>query len=604
MIDKIRNFCIIAHIDHGKSTLADRLLELTNTVPERLMHDQILDSMDLERERGITIRSKTIRMEYFYNSQKYILNLIDTPGHVDFTYEVIRVVNACEGAILVVDATQGVEAQTVSNAVIAKKAGLKILPVINKIDLQNANVEATQQQIKDFLKINTKPILVSAKLGYGIKELLIEIINSFPPPKVYEDLKCTTALVFDAFYDPYRFVVMYVKVISGEIKKNMYFKFFSSFDENKVYKIEEIGYIKLELTPTDKLISGEVGYIIAGIKDIHHVKIGDIITDINLSQQELEFLKNKIPEHKEAKPFVFAGIYPLSPKDYDHLKISLQKLHLTDYSLQFKPTSSKVLGAGFHCGFLGSLHLEIVKERLEREYKLDLIVTFPNVEYKIVLQNGEEKIVNTYSDFPDYFQIKKIYEPITKTTVITPLEYLSNVIETCKQFRAEVLNQDFIDERHVVVELEIPLSEIIVNFFDAIKSVSKGYASFDYQQIGFKEADLVKLEVLVNGELVDSFCYISHKDKAYSTALKILEKLKKTIPRHLFTIPLQVKCQGKIIAREDIPALKKDVLAKCYGGDVTRKRKLLEKQKEGKKRMKQIGSVEIPKETFIELMKL
>lgn len=603
MIEKIRNFCIIAHIDHGKSTLADRLLELTNTVPKRLMQEQILDSMDLERERGITIRSKTIRMEHFYNNEKYILNLVDTPGHVDFTYEVLRVVNACEGAILVVDATQGVEAQTVSNTAIAQKAGLKILPVINKIDLSNADVETTKQQIRDFLKIDEEPVMVSAKLGIGVDILLDKIIKTFPPPKVYNNINCTVALVFDAFYDPYRFVVMYVKVLSGEIRKNMEFKFFSS-NENKTYKVEEVGYIKLGLTASDKLSYGEVGYIISGIKDIHHVKIGDVIVDKQTAEKDLQILKDLVPKTKEAKPFVFAGIYPLSPKDYDHLKMSLQKLHLTDYSLQFKATSSKILGAGFHCGFLGSLHLEIVKERLEREYNLDIIVTFPNVEYKIILENNQEKLINTSSDFPEYHLIKKIYEPITKTTVITPLEYLSSVIETCKQFRGEVISQNFVDEKHVIVEFEIPLSEIIVNFFDAIKSVSKGYASFDYEQIGFKEADLVKLEVLVNNELVDSFCYITHKDKAYSTALKILEKLKKTIPRHLFTIPLQVRCQGKIIAREDIPALRKDVLAKCYGGDVTRKRKLLEKQKEGKKRMKQIGSVEIPKETFIELLKI
>lgn len=602
MIEKIRNFCIIAHIDHGKSTLADRLLELTNTVPKRLMQEQILDSMDLERERGITIRSKTIKMEHFYNGQKYILNLVDTPGHVDFTYEVMRVVNACEGAILVVDATQGVEAQTVSNTNIAQKAGLKILPVINKIDLPNADVETAKQQIKDFLKIEEEPMMVSAKLGIGVDVLLEKIINIFPQPRVY-NLNYTVALVFDAFYDPYRFVVMYVKVLSGEIRKNMEFRFYSS-DENKTYKVEEVGYIKLGLTATDKLSYGEIGYIISGIKDIHHVKIGDVIVEKQTTEQDLYNLKNLLPKNKETKPFVFAGIYPLSPKDYDHLKMSLQKLHLTDYSLQFKPTSSKILGAGFHCGFLGSLHLEIVKERLEREYNLDIIVTFPNVEYKIILNNNQEKIVNTSSDFPDYNLIKSIYEPITLTTIITPLEYLSNVIETCKQFRGEVISQNFVDEKHVIVEFEIPLSEIIVNFFDAIKSVSKGYASFDYEQIGFKEADLVKLEVLVNNELVDSFCYITHKDKAYPTALKILEKLKKTIPRHLFTIPLQVRCQGKIIAREDIPSLRKDVLAKCYGGDVTRKRKLLEKQKEGKKRMKQIGSVEIPKETFIELLKI
>lgn len=600
-MNNIRNFCIIAHIDHGKSTLADRLLELTNTIPKRLLKDQVLDSMELERERGITIRAKTIRMQYFYNSQEYILNLIDTPGHVDFTYEVMRVVNACEGAILVVDATQGVEAQTVSNTRIAIDAKLKIIPVINKIDLGNANIELTKQQIKNFLGLQDEPLLVSAKTGYGVESLLTAIVEKIPSPVVYNN-QFAVGIVFDAFYDQYKFVVMYVKILSGVFKPGTGFKF-ASVKETVTYKVEEVGYIKLNLEPSKELVAGEVGYIIAGIKDIHLVKIGDIIYEPNVDIDKINLPEN-IKKHKEPKPYVFAGIYPLSPKDYDNLKSALQKLHLTDYSLSFRPVSSKVLGAGFHCGFLGSLHLDIVKERLEREYNLDIIVTLPNVEYKILLKNNKEILVNTTSDFPEYGQIQKIYEPLTRTTVVTPLEYLSSVIEICKQFRAEVLEQNYIDENHVIVVFEIPLSEIIVNFFDAIKSVSRGYASFDYEQIGYKEADLVKLEVVVNNEVVDSFCYITHKTKAYNIACKILEKLKKTIPRHLFTIPLQVKCQGKIIAREDIPALKKDVLAKCYGGDVTRKRKLLEKQKEGKKRMKQIGSVEIPKETFIELLKL
>lgn len=600
-LKNIRNFCIIAHIDHGKSTLADRLLQITNTVPKRLMQEQILDSMELERERGITIRSKTIRMEYNYLGTNYILNLIDTPGHVDFTYEVMRVVNASEAAILVVDATQGVEAQTLSNCRIALNAGLKIYPVINKIDLFNANVELTKQQIKDFLGIDKEPLLISAKTGEGVDLLLDTIVRDFPPPKVF-DSNTTMCLVFDAYYDPYKFVVMYVKVLSGEITKNTALKFYS-MDNNNIYRVEELGYIKFELTPADKLFPGEVGYIIAGIKDIHNLQIGDILYEPSIEKSNIlvpEFIK----KNKEPKPYVFAGIYPLSPKDYDELKSALQKLHLTDYSLSFKPVHSKVLGAGFHCGFLGSLHLDIVKERLEREYNLDLIITLPNVEYKVLLKDNREVIVNTVTDFPDYSQIQAIYEPVTKTTVVTPLEYLSNVIETCKQFRAEVLDQNFIDENHIIVTFEIPLSEIIVNFFDSIKSISRGYASFDYEQIGYKQSDLVKLEVLINNEIVDSFCYITHKSKAYSIACKILEKLKKTIPRHLFTIPLQVRAQGKIIAREDIPALRKDVLAKCYGGDVTRKRKLLEKQKEGKKKMKQIGSVEIPKEAFIELLKM
>lgn len=594
----LRNFCIIAHIDHGKSTLADRLLESTHTIPQRLMQEQILDSMELERERGITIRSKTIRMEYNYNNENYVLNLVDTPGHVDFTYEVLRVINACEGSLLVVDATQGVEAQTLANATLAQKAGLVIIPVINKIDLQNANIEMTIKQIREFLHIDTQPLLVSAKTGFGVEKVLESIINFIPSPKINDKTENLSCLVFDAYYDPFRYVVMYIKVLSGKIKKNSEFKFFSVEGE-KIYKVEELGYIKLNLTPAEELLPGEVGYIIAGIKDIHTIKIGDVIIEPKADKTKIQK-----PQIKEIKPYVFASIYPLSPKDYDELKSSLQKLHLTDYSLSFKPVSSKVLGGGFHCGFLGSLHMDIVKERLEREYNLDIIVTLPNVEYKVITKNKEEVIVNTPTDFPDYGDVLEVYEPMTKTTVVTPLEFLSNVIETCKTFRAEVLEQDFIDENRIIVSFEIPLAEIITNFFDAIKSVSKGYASFDYEQIGYKKADLVKLEVLVNNELVDSFCYITHKDKAYHTAVKILEKLKKTIPRHLFTIPLQVKTQGKIIAREDIPALKKDVLAKCYGGDVTRKRKLLEKQKEGKKKMKQIGSVEIPKETFIELLKI
>ncbi|MCS7227780.1 MAG: translation elongation factor 4 [Endomicrobia bacterium] len=602
MIENLRNFCIIAHIDHGKSTLADRLLEITNTVPKRLMQEQLLDSMELERERGITIRSKTIRMEYIYNNITYILNLVDTPGHVDFTYEVMRVVNACEAAILVIDATQGVEAQTLSNTRIALSAGLKIFPVINKIDLANANVDLVQQQIKEFLALKEPPLLISAKTGFGIEKLLESIVKKFPPPRIYSDTNITMCLVFDAYYDQFRFVVMYVKVLSGKVTTNTFFKFVSS-DDNYTYKVEEVGYIKLNLTPTEQLTAGEIGYIIAGIKDIHQVRIGEIIYEPKIAKEQVvipEFIK-KI---KQPKPYVFAGIYPLSHKDYENLKSALQKLHLTDYSLTFRPISSKILGGGFHCGFLGSLHLDIVRERLEREYNLDVVITFPNVEYKVVLKNNDEIIVNTTTDFPDHSLIHAIYEPVTKTTVVTPLEFLSNVIDTCKQFRAEVLEQNFIDENHIIAIFEIPLSEIIVNFFDSIKSVSKGYASFDYEHIGYKIADLVKLEVLVNNEIVDSFCYITHKSKAYNIACKILEKLKKTIPRHLFTIPLQVKCQGKIIAREDIPALRKDVLAKCYGGDVTRKRKLLEKQKEGKKRMKQIGSVEIPKETFIELLKI
>ncbi len=596
-MNTIRNFCIIAHIDHGKSTLADRLLELTNTVPKRLMQEQLLDSMELERERGITIRSKTIRMEYSYNGQDYILNLIDTPGHVDFTYEVMRVMNACEGAILVVDASQGVEAQTLANTFLAKKSGLKIIPVINKIDLPGADVERTILQIQESLNIEIEPIPISAKTGINVEKILETIIKQLPGSKIF-DINFMSALVFDAYYDSYRGVVMFVKVLSKKISKDMQFKF-STAEGQKIYKVEELGHIKLNFVSKEELYAGEVGYIVAGVKDIHQIKIGDIITEPQIE-------KNLLPKivAPEVKPYVFAGVYPLSPKDYDDLKMALQKLHLMDYSLSYKVTSSRVLGGGFHCGFLGSLHMDIVKERLEREYNLDLIVTIPNVEYKVIKIDKKEHLVDNPSDFPEPFEIEKIYEPITKTTVVTPLAYLSNVIETCKLFRAEVLDQNFIDENSVIVVFEIPLAELIVGFFDAIKSVSKGYASFDYEQIGYKEADLVKLEVLVNNEPVDSFSLIVHKDKAHNLAVKILEKLKKTIPRHMFTIPLQVKCQNKIIAREDIQSMRKDVLAKCYGGDITRKRKLLEKQKEGKKKMKSLGNVDIPKETFIELLKI
>jgi len=596
-MNNIRNFCIIAHIDHGKSTLADRLLEITNTVPKRLMQEQLLDSMELERERGITIRSKTIRMEYNYNAENYVLNLIDTPGHVDFTYEVMRVMNACEGAILVVDVSQGVEAQTLANTFLAKKSGLKIIPVLNKIDLPGADVDRTILQIQESLNIEIEPIPVSAKTGYNVEKILYTIIKEFPESKVYE-LNFMSALVFDAYYDSYRGVVMYVKVLSGKIFKDMQFKF-STVEVQKVYKVEELGYIRLNFDLCKELVAGEVGYVVAGVKDIHQIKIGDIISEPGIEKSMLPSIVAP-----EIKPYVFAGIYPLSPKDYDNLKMALQKLHLMDYSLSYKPTSSKVLGGGFHCGFLGSLHMDIVKERLEREYNLDLIVTIPNVEYKILKRNQIEVIVDNPSDFPEPSEIEKVFEPITKTTVVTPLAYLSSVIETCKLFRAEVVDQNFIDENRVIVVFEIPLAELIVGFFDAIKSVSKGYASFDYEQIGYKEGDLVKLEVLVNSEPVDSFSLVVHESKAHSLAVKVLEKLKKTIPRHLFTIPLQVKCQNKIIAREDIQSLRKDVIAKCYGGDITRKRKLLEKQKEGKKKMKSLGNVDIPKETFIELLKI
>jgi len=594
-MNPLRNFCIIAHIDHGKSTLADRLLEMTGTVPRRLMQEQLLDSMELERERGITIRSKTIRMVYEYQGERYTLNLIDTPGHVDFTYEVMRVMNACDGALLVVDASQGVEAQTLANTHLARKSGLHIIPVLNKVDLPGADPDAVALQIRESLGIEREPLRISAKTGAGIESVLEAIIREIPPPRV-QPKPFFSALVFDACYDVYRGVVMHVKVLSGVLRREMPFKFGSG---GPTYKAEDIGHIRLSLESASELATGDVGYLVAGVKDIHQIRIGDVIGDAFTDRTAWP-----VVETVEVKPYVFAGIYPLSPKDHETLQTALQKLHLTDYSLRYKATTSRVLGGGFHCGFLGSLHLDIVKERLEREYGLDIIITIPNVEYRVVTRAGAEVQVDNPSDFPDYAVIEKVLEPMTRTTVVTPMAFLSLIIDACKEFRATVVDQNYIDENRVVVVFEIPLAELIVGFFDAIKSVSKGYASFDYEQIGYREADLVRLEVLVNNEPVDSFSLIVHRDRDYSLAVRILDKLRRTIPRHQFTIPLQVKSQNKIIARQDIQSMRKDVLAKCYGGDITRKRKLLQKQKEGKKKMKSLGSVDIPKETFIELLKI
>ncbi|MCX5782053.1 MAG: translation elongation factor 4 [Elusimicrobia bacterium] len=591
---EIRNFCIIAHIDHGKSTLADRLLEYTNTIPKREMRDQILDGMDLERERGITIKAKAIRMDYTDESGKqYMLNLIDTPGHVDFTYEVSRALAACEGALLIVDASQGVEAQTLANTYLATQSKLKIIPVINKIDLPTADVDSTYQQMKEALGITVEPILASAKEGLGISEIVKSIINDIPAPTGTKE-EPLSALIFDSFYDSYRGVIIIARVFEGEIKVGMKIKLVSS---NALHEVLEIGYMKIKMIPCKSLSAGEVGYIVSGIKDIHDLKIGDTITE--QSKPTL----HPHPGYKDIKPFVFAGIYPLSTSDYDNLKNALEKLRLSDASLSYVPETSSALGFGFRCGFLGSLHLEIVKERLEREFNLDLIVTAPNVVYSVVTKKGTSEIDNP-ARFPSYGDIIEIYEPYVIATIICPSLYLGAILDLCQKRRGKQITLRYIDTKTVILKYEIPLAEIIVGFYDALKSVSKGYASFDYEHIGTRLGDLVKLEILINQEVVDAFSVIVHTEKAQTTAHFLAEKLRAIIPRQMFEIPIQARIRNKIIARENIAAMRKDVLAKCYGGDITRKRKLLEKQKEGKKRMRQFGRVDIPPEAFIAVLKI
>jgi len=550
--------------------------------------------MDLERERGITIKAKAIRMDYVDASGKlYILNLIDTPGHVDFTYEVSRSLAACEGAILVVDASQGVEAQTLANTSLARQSKLKIIPVINKIDLPTANIENAYIQMRDGLEIEDEPILASAKEGKGIKEIIEAVIREVPPPRmsVTEPL---AALIFDSFYDSYRGVIMIVRLMDGEIRAGMKITMMAS---GATHEVLEAGYMKIKLIPAGKLAAGEVGYIVAGIKDIHDVKIGDTITETN---------RPTVHQHrgyKEVKPFVFAGLYPFSTSDYDGLKTALEKLRLSDSSLIYIPETSVALGFGFRCGFLGSLHLEIVKERLEREFGMNLLVTAPNVIYSVTTQKGTSEIDNP-AKFPPYGDILEIQEPYVTATILCPADYLGPLLDLCQKRRGKQTLLKYLDVKTVILKYELPLAEIIVSFYDALKSVSKGYASFDYEFIGCRPGDLVKLEILINNEAVDAFSLIVHKEKAQTVAHYLAEKLRGIIPRQMFEIPIQARVNNKIIARENIAAVRKDVLAKCYGGDISRKRKLLEKQKEGKKRMRQFGRVEIPPEAFIAVLKI
>ena len=592
---KIRNFCIIAHIDHGKSTLADRLIESTDTVSHRDMEEQLLDNMDIERERGITIKLQTCRMFYNYKGEEYMLNLIDTPGHVDFTYEVSRSLAACEGALLVVDATQGIEAQTLTNVYLALDHDLEILPVINKIDLQSANPDDCKAEIEDVIGLpaDNAP-LISAKEGIGIEELLERIVTDLPCPKGSRD-EPFRALIFDSFYDNYKGAISMVRVGDGRIKAGDVIKMASS---GKTFDVTEVGVFTPAATPVDELYAGMVGYIAASIKNVKDTAVGDTIT---LRDNPT---KNVYDGYKKITPMVFAGIYPADGSKYNDLKDALEKLQLNDASLMFEPEVSTALGFGYRCGFLGLLHMEIIEERLEREFDLDLVTTAPSVNYKVKLTNGEELTVSNPTHLPAPDRIEYMEEPVVKAEIYTPPEYVGAIMELCQDKRGVYKELAYLDSSRSKLVYEIPLNEIIYDFFDALKSRTRGYASLDYEIIGYKKSDLVKLDMLLNGEMCDALSTIVHRDRAYARGRQIAEKLKEAIPRQQFEIPVQACIGGKVIARETVKAVRKDVLAKCYGGDITRKKKLLEKQKEGKKRMRQVGSVSVPSEAFMSILKI
>lgn len=592
---KIRNFCIIAHIDHGKSTLADRLIESTDTVSHRDMEEQLLDNMDIERERGITIKLQTCRMFYNYKGEEYMLNLIDTPGHVDFTYEVSRSLAACEGALLVVDATQGIEAQTLTNVYLALDHDLEILPVINKIDLQSANPDGCKAEIEDVIGLpaDNAP-LISAKEGVGIEELLERIVTDLPCPKGSRD-EPFRALIFDSFYDNYKGAISMVRVGDGRIKAGDVIKMAST---GKTFDVTEVGVFTPAATPVDELYAGMVGYIAASIKNVKDTAVGDTIT---LRDNPT---KNIYHGYKKITPMVFAGIYPADGSKYNDLKDALEKLQLNDASLMFEPEVSTALGFGYRCGFLGLLHMEIIEERLEREFDLDLVTTAPSVNYKVKLTNGEEQTVSNPTHLPAPDRIEYMEEPVVKAEIYTPPEYVGAIMELCQEKRGVYKELAYLDSSRSKLVYEIPLNEIIYDFFDALKSRTRGYASLDYEIIGYKKSDLVKLDMLLNGEMCDALSTIVHRDRAYARGRQIAEKLKEAIPRQQFEIPVQACIGGKVIARETVKAVRKDVLAKCYGGDITRKKKLLEKQKEGKKRMRQVGSVSVPSEAFMSILKI
>lgn len=592
--NKIRNFSIIAHIDHGKSTLADRILELTDTVSSREMHDQLLDSMELEQERGITIKLNAVQLLYkAKDGIEYTFHLIDTPGHVDFTYEVSRSLAACEGAVLVVDAAQGVEAQTLANVYLAIDNDLEIIPILNKIDLPNADPEKYKQEIEDVVGLDTSNIVyTSAKNGIGIEDLLEEIVKSVPAPSGNPN-KPLKALIFDSYYDQYRGVMISVRIFDGEVKVGDKIRFMASGSD---YEVIELGINSPKEIKKDKLSAGEVGWISASIKNIQDIQVGDTITLTNNPTPE------PLPGYKKQKPVVFSGIYPIDSAKYNDLREALEKLQLSDSSLEFEPETSQALGFGFRCGFLGLLHMEIIQERLEREYNLELIATAPSVVYEVIKTNKEKIIVENPTKLPEPQVIEKILEPYVKANIMVPTDYVGNIMDLCQKKRGTYINMYYIDETRVTIEYEMPLGEIVFDFFDQLKSITKGYASFDYDMIGYKENKLVKLDILINGEVVDALATIMHKDFAYSRGKVVIEKLKEIIPRQQFEVPIQAAIGNKIIARTNIKAMRKNVLAKCYGGDVSRKRKLLEKQKQGKKRMKQVGSVEIPQEAFVAVL--
>ncbi len=594
-MENFRNFCIIAHIDHGKSTLADRLLQLTGTITERDMQNQVLDNMDLERERGITIKSHAIQMQYAYDGKPYVLNLIDTPGHVDFSYEVSRAIAACEGALLVVDASQGIEAQTISNLYLALEHNLQIIPVLNKIDLPGAMPEEVADQIIDLLGVEKNDIIyASAKEGVGIKEILEAIVTKIPPPK--GDPKAPLqAMIFDSVFNSYRGVEVIFRMFNGTLHKGDKVKFFNT---GQIYDADEIGTLRLKHIPADSIGAGNVGYLVSGIKIAREVKVGDTITHVENPA------KSAIKGFEDVKPMVFAGIYPVETTEYEELRASMEKLQLNDASLVWEPETSVALGFGFRCGFLGMLHMEIVQERLEREFDMTVITTVPSVQYKAYLTNAEMHLVNAPSDMPDPTKLDYIEEPFIKAQIITKSEYIGPIIKLCLDKRGVIKNQSYLTTDRVEMIFEMPLAEIVFDFYDKLKTISRGYASLDYELVGFRQSDMVKLDIMLNGDRVDALSAIVHREKAYEWGKKLCEKLRGLIPRQMFEIAIQAAIGAKIISRETISAMRKNVIAKCYGGDITRKRKLLEKQKKGKKRMRSVGNVEIPQEAFMAVLKL
>ena len=593
---KIRNFSIIAHIDHGKSTLADRLIEYTGTLTKREMEAQILDSMDLERERGITIKAQAVRSSYqAQNGEEYMLNFIDTPGHVDFTYEVSRALAACEGALLVIDATQGIEAQTLANVYLALDNDLEIIPVINKVDLPSADPERVKHEIEEVIGIDaSEAVLTSAKTGLGIEDVLEAIVAKVPAPSG-DSGSPLKALVFDSKFDAYKGVVLYVRVIDGRIKPGMKIRMMATGAE---FEVTEVGVFKPNLVNVDSLEVGQVGFFAAAIKNVKDARVGDTVTDANNPAAEA------LPGYRKATPMVFCGLYPVENSDYDNLRDALEKLQLNDASMVFEPETSVALGFGFRCGFLGLLHMDVIKERLEREYNLTLITTAPNVIYQVFRTNGDVELVDNPSNFPDPTVIDHVEEPYVNATIIVPKDYVGAVMELSQEKRGEYENMTYLDETRVMIHYALPLSEIIYDYFDRLKSVTRGYASLDYELAGYRASSLVKVDILLNGEPVDALSAIVHREKAVSRGRQLVEKLRSLIPRQMFEIPVQAAIGNKVIARENVRAMRKDVLAKCYGGDISRKRKLLEKQKEGKKRMKQVGSVELPQEAFMAILKM